>query len=97
MIEEYGRKYTMTILGITCTVGLSVVGIALSAFVPAISATVGAVLPVVIGAIAGMVATFVTGNAAVSFAYAKTDTTQASSSRAITDRRDAAAGVEPSP
>ena len=85
MIAEGGRKYTLSILGIGCIVGLTVAGFVAAIIRADLATLAGAILPVSIGAIAGVVATFITGNSAVTFAYAKSDMTQTAIQRTGTE------------
>lgn len=97
MIAEHGRKFAASMIGIICVMILAILGMGLSAFDNSVGPVAGGVVPVAIGSIAGIVATFITGNSAVSFAYARSDMTRTDESRQITERRDAASGIEPTP
>ena len=85
MIAEHGRKFTASMVGIVCVMILAILGMGLSAFDNSVGPVAGGVLPVAIGSIAGIVATFITGNSAVSFAYAKSDMTQTAIQRTGTE------------
>ena len=70
MTPPGGRKYGLSILGIGCIVGLTVAGFVAAIIRADLATLAGAILPVSIGAIAGVVATFITGNSAVTYSEA---------------------------
>lgn len=98
MIAEHGRKFFITIFGVVCVMILCITGMVL-ALISTVAVEVGGLLvPVGIGAIAGMIATFITGNSAITFAYAKYDTTsRATEDKEIIERREATDSYERTP
>lgn len=76
-LMAHGRKFAASMIGIVCVMLLAMMGMVLSVFDSSVGPVAGGILPVAIGAIAGMVATFITGNSAVTFAYSKHQSTVA--------------------
>lgn len=88
LISEHGRKFIVTIYGMSLVAGLATLGMFLAADATFITATSGA--------LGAMVATFCGANAVVSWSYARNDNS-ASTRNEVVERRAAGADDQTEP